>query len=522
MTSLMAIFCISAVVGYMGFLLILRLLPSRLSAGQVSQKSEILVEAAKHAHSIKYEAVSSNEAKIQLLKEEMESTVSQRAEDLKLAETDLDILEQQVQPVTSRIQKLEHETSQIEQHVTFAKETFESTKSRLEEAQSKLLMELEARSKSESAVILKNLKEQLIETRQLEAQKLLKLQNEELSTSAKRVASRFLGRSMARYAPEFPWPKATNTVEVENQKLWDVLANDTAGLIAQIKELAQIDAEFMPSRHAEMPAIVKLSGGMGLEREAARMAMSDLVKQSPSSWSKAKEYYDRHRTTLDNQALKLGRQAINELQLDGVHLEVVRLVGCLNWRTSYRQNQYLHSFEVAMLAGLVADELNVDPQLAKRCGLLHDIGKVLDYRIEGSHAVISGDYADRYGETRLICDTLMSHHNDLVVETPLAYVLKTADTLSGARPGARVNLEEGYQVRLSAIDDVVRGFPGVTKSVIMNGGREIHIEVSHKRIRDDELSDLTTAIAKKIESDVAFPGQIKVMVSRRFESTSVA
>ena len=175
-----------------------------------------------------------------------------------------------------------------------------------------------------------------------------------------------------------------------------------------------------------------------------------------------------------------------------------------------------------MLAGLVAEELGVDPTAAKRCGLLHDIGKVLDYRIEGSHAVISGDYADRFGESRYICDTLMSHHNDLVLETPLAHVLKTADTLSGARPGARVNLEEGYQDRLRDIDDVVRGFPGITKSAIMNGGREIHIEVHHKRVREDEIETMTAAIARKLETDVAFPGQIKVMITRRFESSTVA
>ncbi|MCX6119370.1 MAG: HDIG domain-containing protein, partial [Proteobacteria bacterium] len=385
-----------------------------------------------------------------------------------------------------------------------------------------LQKELENKSKSNSTEIVKNLTDQLCEARQLEAQKLLKLYTEDLSNSAKRVASRFLSRSMARYAPEFPWPKMINTVDVENQNYWDNLAADSSGLIAELKSLASIEAEFMPPRHSEMPAIVKLSGGMGVERESARLALAEVLKTGQGSWSKIGDIYTRQRAQLESHAVKLGRQAVMELQLEGIHIEVIKLIGYLNWRTSYRQNQYLHSFEVGMLAGLVAEELGVNPQDAKRCGLLHDIGKVLDYRIEGSHAVISGDYADRYGESKLICDTLMSHHNDLIIETPLAHVLKTADTLSGARPGARVNLEEGYQVRLSAIDDVVRGFPGITKSAIMNGGREIHIEVNHKRVRDDELQEMTAAIAKKIEAEVAFPGQIKVMVSRRFESSSVA
>lgn len=518
----LGILIVAAFGGYTAFLLILKLLPTRLSAGHLSQKSEVMTEAKKHAESIRREAQLAHEAKVQLLREEMESAIVQREEDLKLSETDLDIFEKQIQPVTTRIQKLENDIAQIEQHAVFAKSQYETTVKNLEEVQANLRAELEKRSQSDSQVMLKSLTSQLAESRQLEAQKLLKLQTEELSNAAKRIASRFLGRSMARYAPEFPWPKMINTVDVENQKYWDLLTNDSEGLIAQVKELAGIEAEFMPARYSDMPAIIKLSGGMGVEREAARLALGDVLKTGQSSWPKIKEYYAKQRAVLDSHALKLGRQAANELQLDGLHVEVIKLVGYLNWRTSYRQNQYLHSFEVSMLAGLVAEELGVDPTLAKRCGLLHDIGKVLDYRIEGSHAVISGDYADRYGESRLICDTLMSHHNDLVLETPLAHVLKTADTLSGARPGARVNLEEGYQDRLSAIDDVIRGFPGIMKSSIMNGGREIHIEVNHKRVREEELQALTTAIAKKIEADVAFPGQIKVMVSRRFESSSVA
>ena len=178
--------------------------------------------------------------------------------------------------------------------------------------------------------------------------------------------------------------------------------------------------------------------------------------------------------------------------------------------------------EVAKLAGIIASELGVDADAAKRCGLLHDIGKAIDYRIEGSHAVISGDYADRFGENRLICDTVMSHHNDLVIETPLAYVLRAADTLSGARPGARVNLEEGYQMRMSGIESCVRSFPGVVSLSIMNGAREVHVEVNNKRVQEHDLERLSQSIARKIETDVAFPGEIKILVSRRFEATAVA
>ena len=198
------------------------------------------------------------------------------------------------------------------------------------------------------------------------------------------------------------------------------------------------------------------------------------------------------------------------------------MVGHLNWRTSYRQNQYLHTFEVAKLAGMLAEEIGEDPEAAKRCGLLHDIGKSIDYRIDGGHAVISGDYADRFGEDQVICDTVMSHHNELIIETPMAFVLKTADTWSGARPGARVNLEEGYQIRLSGINESVREFKGTGKIEIMHGGREVHVEVDHRRVKEADLDKLAKDIARKIEENVAFPGQIKVLLNRRYESTAVA
>jgi ribonuclease Y len=517
------IFAGSVIGGYLFFVFIVRVLPSRLSASHQTQKAEVLAEARKQADFILNEARSTNQAKNQMLLEELDETLADRQEDLKLNEENLNILEGQIQPVTSRVQKLEHEVGQIEQHVSFARATYETKKKSLDDAQENLRQELEKVSRSDSKQILKGLTDGLVEQRQLETQKLLKLFTEELNSGAKRVAARFLSRSMARYTPEFPWPKMTNTVEVEDKRVWDALAEDSQGLLARVKELVGIEAEFHAARDPESPAIIKLAGGMGVEREAARLALTEIVKLSPhSSWPKIAEFYQRHRAMLDQQALKMGRQATMELRLDGIHLEIQKLIGYLNWRTSYRQNQFLHSFEVAVLAGLVAEEVGVDPTLAKRCGLLHDIGKVLDYRIEGSHAVISGDYADRFGETRLICDTVMSHHNDLVLETPLSYVLKTADTLSGARPGARVNLEEGYQDRLRDIDDVVRGFHGITKSAIMNGGREIHIEVNNKRVKEEELEILTAAIARKLETDVAFPGQIKVMITRRFESSTVA
>ncbi|MDE3268704.1 MAG: HDIG domain-containing protein, partial [Pseudomonadota bacterium] len=272
--------------------------------------------------------------------------------------------------------------------------------------------------------------------------------------------------------------------------------------------------------HEDQPKVT-LNGGLGVAREALRLTLNSiLVKKSKAD--KLNQTYAGYLKRLEHEASRLGGKACHQLQLRGIAPEIQKLIGYLNWRTSYKQNQWYHSIEVATLAGLLGHELGVDPQLARRCGLLHDIGKAIDYRIEGSHAVISGDYADRYGESRVICDAVMSHHNDLILETPLAYVLKSADTLSGARPGARVNLEDDYQNRLNTIEDVIRTFDGITKVEPMHGAREVRVEVDQKRVKESDLESLTKDIAQKLTDEVAFPGQIKVMVTRKFESTRVA
>ena len=220
----------------------------------------------------------------------------------------------------------------------------------------------------------------------------------------------------------------------------------------------------------------------------------------------------------------MGQEASHILHLKSIHPEILKLIGSLNYRTSHRQNQYYHSLEVACLAGMLADEIGVDSTLAKRSGILHDIGKVLDYKIEGSHAVISGDYAQKYGENTDVVDTVLSHHDDKVVETPFAYILKAADAMSGARPGARVDMEEGYNRRIDGISGVINSFQenGVTGSAIMHAGREVHIYVDNHKVKQSELDGLAKNIAEKLENEVEYPGQIRVTVIRRTEITEVA
>jgi ribonuclease Y len=260
---------------------------------------------------------------------------------------------------------------------------------------------------------------------------------------------------------------------------------------------------------SEAPTI-KISGGAGIDKEAIRLTLEEMFGKNQFQTERIKQILNKHRQNIDRLTLRMGQDALKVLDLDTMHPEILKLIGALNFRTSHRQNQYFHSLEVARLAGMLADELGIDPKLAKRSGILHDIGKVLDYKIEGSHAVISGDYAQRYGESEVVVDTVLSHHDDKIVETAHAYVLKAADAMSGARPGARVDMEEGFQPQ------------GVTGSAIMHAGREVHVFVDNRKVKERDIDPLANHICRKLESDVQFPGQIKVTVVRRIEISEVA
>ena len=368
--------------------------------------------------------------------------------------------------------------------------------------------------------------DEIFTSEQLASRKWLKVLEDEAGVQAKRNANRLLYRIESRYRPTFSWPKPSSNVALESGAWLDSLTSINSYVFELMSELCdQVNISLVEADSEEGKPHIKIVGGFGIHKETAKLVFEEVLKRKKPyriGENELKQSFKKNLENLEKTALSLGKKAIKNLQISSMDPEILKMVGRLNWRTSYRQNQYYHTFEVATLAGMIAREVGVDPEEAKRVGLLHDIGKSIDYRIEGSHAVISGDYADRFGEKRVICDTVMSHHDDLIIETPLAYVLKAADTLSGARPGARVNLEEGYQTRLSSIFDVAKREKGVLNVFIMNGAREVHVEVCPKQIHQGQLAKMSANIARGIEEEVAFPGQIKVVVSRRFEASAVA
>ena len=512
-------FIASVFVGYVLFRFLLFYVPRRMALSEHARCREIMAESRRQAIAVKNRHRQRGEEELAHLHSEEEESLRGQQDDLQIIESDLDAQEERLQREESRITLLAKQLDNGAARVEAIKTRYEVAHTSLQSDMQQLQHALQGRCSERTEQLHAQSVAHIVESRTVECQKILKAIVFEHNSGAKRIAQRFLGRVHSRYSPEFIWPRSLNSVEVKDRRKFELLCNDDS-LLRELEEIADgVQVKLLDDERAR---VVKLTGGFGLSREAVRLTLNEVLESSHGSWGRARQAYYRYQMRLEQEALKLGRRACRELRLDDIHTEIQKLVGSLNWRTSYKQNQWYHSVEVAKLAGLLGHELGVDPAQARRCGLLHDIGKAIDYRIEGSHAVISGDYADRYGEERFICDAVMSHHNDLLVETPLAWVLKSADTLSGARPGARVNIEEDYQSRLYAIEDLITGFSGVSKVMIMNGAREIHVDVDQSKVKEAELADLSQRIAAKLSAELTFPGQIKIILSRRFEATLVA
>jgi ribonuclease Y len=269
---------------------------------------------------------------------------------------------------------------------------------------------------------------------------------------------------------------------------------------------------------------IRLEGLDGVGREVARRVLARLQRQPAIARDQASVTQAAREIAagLERELDDLGRRAFQMLEIPVAHAEIVRLVGRLNYRTSYTQNQWKHAVEAAYLCGMLADELGLDEKLARRAALLHDIGKALTHELDGSHAVIGADVARRLGELEVIANAIGAHHTDEPFNSPYAYLVAGADAMSGGRPGARRQTDESYLMRVEDLERITRGFPGVAEAFAVQGGREVRVYVEQDRVDDLGAVNLSTEIAGKISREMRFPGQIRVTVIRELRAIEVA
>jgi ribonuclease Y len=355
------------------------------------------------------------------------------------------------------------------------------------------------------------------EEAQLDAAKRVKRIEEEANEEAEKRAKRIVGIAIQRFAGEYVAEQTISSVEIADDGVKGRLIGREGRNIRAFEQICGVDLII-----DDTPGIVTISSFNVVRKEISRMTIERLIADGRIHPAKIEEFYDKCKHEFESRLRELGEKAQMEIGVHGIHPEILKLIGALNWRTSYTQNQYQHALEAAFLAGNMAAELGLNVKQARRAGLMHDIGKVLDASAEGSHAVIGADFAKKYGESPDIVHAIRAHHDDEKPESVLAHLVAAADALSGARPGARKALKESYVSRLSDIEKIVNSFEGVQRSYAISAGREIRVMVENEKVSDEQTIMLSRDIARKIEQEMSYPGTIKVSVIRETRAVGIA
>ena len=361
--------------------------------------------------------------------------------------------------------------------------------------------------------LLKNLENELIHEKAVKVMEIEQQTRDEAEKSAREIIALAIQRCAADHVAE----AAISVVPLPNDEMKDRIIGREGRNIRAIETLTGVDLII-----DDTPEAITLSCFEPVRREIARIALERLISDGRIHPARIEEMVEKARREVEQTIKQEGERAVIETGVNGVHPELVKLLGRLRYRTSYGQNVLNHSLEVAYLSGLMASELGLDPTLARRAGLLHDIGKALDHEIEGSHVDIGVEAARKYKESEAVIHAIHAHHGDVEPKTIIACIVQAADAISAARPGARRENLENYIKRLEKLEEVASSFEGVDRCYAIQAGREVRVIVKPEVISDDKMVLLARDICKKIESDLEYPGQIKVNIIRESRAIEYA
>ena len=350
-----------------------------------------------------------------------------------------------------------------------------------------------------------------------QAQALARDIKEQAKRGADREARRIISMAIQRLAAEHTAESTVAAVPLPSEEMKGRIIGREGRNIRAFETATGVDVII-----DDTPDTVSVSCFDPIRREVARRSLEALVQDGRIHPGRIEEIVLKAQKELETQLVELGEQAAFDTGIHGLHPELIKLIGRMRYRTSYGQNIYDHSKEVAWLAGMMAAELHLDAALAKRGGLLHDVGKVLTHDNEGTHVELGVEVARRYGETAAVINCIHAHHDDVPHESAESVLVQAADAISGARPGARREAFETYVKRLTRLEEIANAFPGVEKSNVIQAGREVRVVVTPERIDDGAAAQLSETIARKIEHELQYPGQIKVVVIRETRAVDYA
>ena len=468
---------------------------SEAAVAAENKKREVLIEAKEEAHKMRIEfdkemkEQRAEQQKSERRLQQKEESLDKKVEQLEKKEEALGVKNKQVDEKLSELDKIHEKQMEELRKISGMSQ---------EEAKAQLLNALESEIKHEAAIMAKDIQDKA---------------KEEADKKAREIVAGAIQRCAADHSAE----TTVSVVNLPNDDMKGRIIGREGRNIRALETLTGVDLII-----DDTPEAVILSGFDPVRREIARMTLEKLITDGRIHPARIEETVERCRKDVENIIKQEGEHATFETGVHGLHPEIVRLIGRLRYRTSYGQNVLKHSIEVAHLAGIMAGELGEDIAMAKRAGLLHDLGKSIDYEVEGSHAIIGSDFAKKYKENDIIVHAIAAHHGDVQATSVIDCLVQAADSISAARPGARRENLETYIKRLEKLEEIANSFNGVEKSFAIQAGREVRIMVKPDVINDETTVLMARDIVKKIESEMEYPGQIKVNVIREVRSVDFA
>ena len=494
---------------FVGFLIRKKIGEAKIGSAEAEAK-KIVEEAKKNAESAKKEAMIEAKESIMAQRNELEREIRDRRKEMSRLENRV---AQKEETIDRKTEALERKNEILDKKIRENEEIREQHNEVLK-LQLKRLEEI-------SGITVEKAKEELFERVESETKHELAQRLDELEAKFKEEADEksknIISLAIQRYASDHVSESTVSSVALPSEEMKGRIIGREGRNIQKIETLTGVELII-----DDTPETITLSGFDPVRREVARIALERLISDGRIHPARIEEMVEKAQKEVDASVKQAGERATFEVGIHGIHPELVKLLGRLKYRTSYGQNVLKHSIEVAFLAGIMADELGVDSNLAKRAGLLHDIGKAFPHDVEGSHVEIGVNAAKKYKESREVVHAIEAHHNDVEPKTIIAVLVQAADAISAARPGARREDMENYIKRLEKLEEIAKSFSGIDKAFAIQAGREIRVMVKPEEVNDAGMKVIAREMAAKIQSEVKYPGQIKINLIRESRAVDYA
>ena len=487
-----------------------------ISKANVSAQ-KIIDDATSKADNLVKEAILDAKTQAYELKLEAEKEIKEQKQEITELENNLSEREKGIERRDIAVQGKEDVLEQRIKQLDIKEAGIDKLEAELKDKIDSKVVELEKVAAMSAREAKEELFKQVEQQISLEMSAYIKEQEEEAKSKAADMSRDIIANAINRYAQEEVTERTVTVVDLPSEEMKGRIIGREGRNIKAIEQATGADLII-----DDTPEAITISCFDPVRREVARLSLETLIRDGRIQPGRIEEVVDKTRKELDEVIRKTGENAIFELGISRIDKEIVKQIGKLKYRTSYGQNALQHSLEVAHLAGIMAAELGLDQNLARRAGLLHDIGKAADFEMDGSHVEIGARLAKKYGEPDVVINAIESHHGDVEAKYVISSLVQAADTLSAARPGARNETLENYIQRIEKLEEITKQFEGVQSSFAMQSGRELRIMVVPEKISDVETFKLARDIKEKIENEMTYPGQIKVSVIRETRATEVA